>query len=169
MGLPLSLTGGYALGSCYEFALERNSRPLRILSVAVLLVSVCFSAYQAIMLSFFRYDDDTSPYSYAHTRRDFLGLVNDVQRIEHDNNLVRPIGITVMSPEYWPLPWYFRDNTNIAYEAKVVDTTQPLIIALDSQMPELEKQLGTSYRRISSHELRPGVMLVLYLRRDLVP
>jgi predicted membrane-bound mannosyltransferase len=74
-----------------------------------------------------------------------------------------------MSREQWPLSWYLRDDPNVAYEVKVVDTAQPVIIALDSQVGELEKTLGSTYRRTSSHELRSGVTLVLYLRRDLVP
>jgi hypothetical protein len=95
-------------------------------------------------------------------------LLDDIQAIETDNHLGSEMGITVMSPEHWPLFWYLRGDPNVAYEGNIVSTKQPVVIALDKQADELEKKLGQDYLRVSTHSLRPGVTLVLYLRRDLV-
>lgn len=39
----------------------------------------------------------------AQANRDFLGLLDDIRRIESDNRLGDNVGITGMSPEHWPL------------------------------------------------------------------
>ena len=79
------------------------------------------------------------------------------------------IGIVVMSPEHWPLPWYLRDYTSVGYWAKVISTTEPIIIAHENQRAEVEQLLGSKYRLYSTHDLRPGNRLYLYLRRDVQP
>jgi len=159
---------GYGLGQCYEVCVRRKLRRLRLLANVLLLTGICVSLYQAIRLSFFRYDDDSEAYVYAQTRRDFLGLVADIQNIEDHNHLGAKMGITVVSPEHWPLSWYLRQDSNVAYEGKVVDTDQPIIVALDRQTIEVEQRLGRSYRRLGSHELRPGIVLTLCLHNGLV-
>jgi hypothetical protein len=37
------------------------------------------------------------------------------------------------------------------------------VIALESQVPEVERQLGKKYRQYSTHELRPGNTLVIFV------
>lgn len=161
--LPLIIMAGYALGQCSR-AWQR--------AVAVVAVAACcgWSAYQAIDLSFFAYDDDVRhPYVYAHTKRDFLGLVDDVESIAAHTREGRQIGITIMAPEHWPLPWYLRDYPNAGYWGQVVtNNVQPIIIAYDSQIADVNRLFGDKYRIISSHYLR-GNKLVLYLRNDLQP
>lgn len=169
ISLPLAIIGGYALGRFYEASVEQGADGLRIMVVVGFLIAILFSSYQAINLSFFRFDDDSIPYVFAHTRRDFFGLLDDIQRVESHNHLGDNMGITVVSPEHWPLSWYLRDNPNVAYTGKIPDTNQPVIIALDSQADAVERKFSGAYRRVSSHELRPGCVLVLYLRNDLLP
>jgi predicted membrane-bound mannosyltransferase len=72
----------------------------------------------------------------------------------------------VVSPEHWPLPWYLRDYTRVGYWGHIVDTSEPIVIALQSQVPELERQLGSQYRIFSTHDLRPGNTLVMFVRKD---
>ena len=161
--LPFVIMGGYGLEQLYR---RWNQR---MLARALLAVAVLGAAGQAIDLSFHSYDDESQPYSYAHTRRDFLNLVNEIQAIAAGNPAGKDIGITVMSPEHWPLPWYLRDYPNVGYWGKVVDTTQPIILAHIDQKAEVDKRFGDKYREISEHDLRPGNRLVLYLRKDLQP
>ncbi|HMC30066.1 MAG TPA: hypothetical protein VKL99_04470, partial [Candidatus Angelobacter sp.] len=66
-------------------------------------------------------------------------------------------------------PWYLRDYTHVGYWGRVVETSEPVVIALQPQVPELEQQLGGRYRRFSTHELRPGNTLVMYVRKDVKP
>jgi predicted membrane-bound mannosyltransferase len=161
--LPLTLMAGYGLGQCYE----RLS--LRVVAPLVAGVAVVFSLYQAIDISFFHYDDDTYAYVYAHTRRDFLSLVREIETIAASNPAGKDIGITVLSPEHWPLPWYLRDYTHVGYWGHVVPTSEPMVIALEPQTVDVEQVLGNKYRRYSSHDLRPGNLLVLYVRKDIQP
>ncbi|HKT49589.1 MAG TPA: flippase activity-associated protein Agl23 [Candidatus Angelobacter sp.] len=161
--LPFVIMAGYGLEQLYAHWSQR------MLAQALLAVAVLGAAGQAIDLSFNSYDDESQPYSYAHTRRDFLNLVNEIQAIAAGNPAGKDIGITVMSPEHWPLPWYLRDYPNVGYWGSVVDTTQPLILAHENQKAEVNQRFGDKYREISEHDLRPGNRLVLYLRKDLQP
>ncbi len=71
-----------------------------------------------------------------------------------------------MSPEHWPLPWYLREYTHVGYWGKIVPTSEPIVIALQSQVEEVEQQLGSKYRLVSTHDLRPGNKLFLFVRND---
>jgi predicted membrane-bound mannosyltransferase len=162
--LPLILMAGYALGQMYEHWKTAGAIP-----VLLTVVAVGASAYQAIQISFLRYDDESMAYSYAHSRRDLLNLVNEIDRIAAGSAAGKNIGIVVMSPEHWPLPWYLRDYPNVGYWGKVVTTSEPIIIAHENQRLEVERLLGNKYRLYSVHDLRPGNRLFLYLRRDIQP
>ena len=158
--LPLVLMAGYAIGEAYQPG-------LRVLSVVVAGAAICISLYQAIEISFVHYDDDTYAYVYGHTNRDFLGLIQDIETVAAANPAKNEIGITVMSPEHWPLPWYLRDYPRVGYWGRVVETTQPIVLALDSQVPDAEKKMGNNYRLYSTHVLRPGNTLVMFVRKDI--
>ena len=166
--LPLAIMAGYGAEQGFRFAEAGRSTVMKFSVSATIAIAATWSAYQAIDLSFFRYDDNRIPYVYAHTTREFLLLVRQLESIGRDNHNQNP-GIVVMSTEYWPLPWYLRDNPNVGYWGKYVDTSEPVILALESQAPEIEQKLGTLYRQYGSYELRPGVRLLLYLRRDQQP
>ncbi|HXB20921.1 MAG TPA: flippase activity-associated protein Agl23 [Candidatus Solibacter sp.] len=167
--LPLAIMAGYLLGQWFEFGARKHWWLVQGSAILGLLAVAALSSYQAIDLSFFRYDDDHIPYVYAHTRRDFLGMIDAIESLASHNPAGKNIGISVMSPEHWPLPWYLRDYQGAAYWGRVVPSSEPIIIALDSQSPEIEKSMGVLYRRFYSYELRPGNVLVLYLRRDQRP
>lgn len=161
--LPLIIMAGYALGQMYERWHTAGAIPM------LLVLAAGLSLYQAIEISFFRYDDETAVYSYAHSKRDLLNLVNEIETIAAGNAAGKNIGIVVMSPEHWPLPWYLRDYTSVGYWGKVVQTSDPIVIAHENQRAEFEQLLGSKYRLYSTHDLRPGNRLYLYLRRDVQP
>jgi uncharacterized protein (TIGR03663 family) len=152
-----------------SYGLEQLYRRHRVWGALVLAVAVGASAYRAIDLSFFHYDDDTRAYVYAHTQRDFLLMVDEIDSIAAGNPAGRNIGIVVMSPEHWPLPWYLRNYPNAGYWGKVIETSEPILVVHETQLPEVERTLGSRYRLISAHDLRPGNRLYLYLRRDVQP
>src|SRR5262249_10313286 len=131
--------------------------------------AVAWSLVQAVDISFKRYDDERAGYSYAHTKRDFLNLVNEIDSIAAGNPAGKKIGITIMAPAHWPLPWYLRDYPRAGYSGKVIPTTEPIIVAHENQRSEVERLLGDKYRLFSSHDLRPGNRLYLYLRKDVQP
>ena len=167
--LPIIMMAGYFLGQWFDLGARVLSPLLRISAVFALLVAVTISGYAAIDVSFFSYDNDTIPYSYAHTSRDFLGLVDEIESAASHNSAGKNIGMTVMGPVPWPLPWYLRDFSNVGYVNVVVPTSQPIIVAGEDQSQEVERTMGTLYRRFHSYDLRPGVRLALFLRRDVRP
>ncbi|MFZ3213741.1 MAG: hypothetical protein WA188_19720 [Terriglobales bacterium] len=139
---------------------------MRVFLVALLGMALVISAYQAIDISFFRYDDDSLPYVYAHTQRQFLDLVDRLNQIAARNRSGVQTNMTIVAENYWPLPWYLRDSPNVGYWGHVVPTREAVVIAEESQQAELEPILGDRYDRVGSYNLRPGVVLVLFVRRD---
>lgn len=160
--LPLTIMAGDLIGQAYQPG-------TRAFTALIAGAAILFSLYQAIDVSFVNYDNDAYAYIYAHTKRDFLGLVNEIDAIAAANPAKKDIGITVVSPEHWPLPWYLREYTHVGYWGHVVETQEPIVIALKPQVPEVEHQLGKEYREYSTHDLRPGNALVMFVRKDIHP
>ena len=165
---PLALIAGYVIQQIWEF-----ERPQIRLLAMVLVIAVGVGMFQTIDLNFINYDNDDKyyVYVYAHTRRGTLDLVRTIEQLakERDGDQT---GITIVSPDYWPLPWYLRDFRRTAYFGDMAPSTEPLIIAKDSQKATMEANFGELYRQVPSHdpsgsfELRPGVRLLLYVRRN---
>jgi predicted membrane-bound mannosyltransferase len=123
-------------------------------------------------LNFVNYDNDDEKYVYvyAHTTRGALDLVKHVEEIAKENS-GGLTGITIVSPDYWPLPWYFRNFSRVGYFGRMAATSEPMIIANENQKAEVEENYGELYEQVTSNqsdgsfELRPGVKLLLYRRR----
>jgi predicted membrane-bound mannosyltransferase len=94
-----------------------------------------------------------------------------VQQISKENS-GDLTGITIVSPDYWPLPWYFRNYSRVGYFGDMAASSEPIIIANQNQQEKVEANFGQIYRQVPSKEvdgafeLRPGVKLLLYVRRS---
>jgi uncharacterized protein (TIGR03663 family) len=179
--VPLALIAGYALEVFYQ---ELRSYEQRLFFLAPAALIVAFCSYQMYQLNFVHYDDDRYVYVYAHTRRETLVMLEQIERIAKQMNTGHDTGIALLSPEYWPLPWYFRDYKRVGYYQHVVPTTEPIVIAQAGvQDQEVEQTLGDQYQKLDSallndsrvdsqrspngsFSLRPGVDLMLYVRKD---
>jgi uncharacterized protein (TIGR03663 family) len=168
--VPLALICGYALQVIYDWGLGQ----IRLI-IAMMALAIGVSGYQTIDLNFFNYDNDSPDYVYvyAHTRREMLALVDEVNRVAERTQQRGQTGITIVSRDYWPLPWYFRDYMRVGYHGRMSASTEPVIIASESQGAEVQRTFGDRYQQISSgfnsagsYPLRPGVNLLLYVRRD---
>jgi uncharacterized protein (TIGR03663 family) len=129
--------------------------------------------YQTIDLNFLNYDNDDSyyVYVYAHTRRETLKLVEEINQLAQRTRQGGEIGITIVSQDYWPLPWYLRDYKRVGYFGHMSASTEPIIIASQGQAAEVQAAFGDRYQQIKSgfneagsFPLRPGVDLLLYAR-----
>jgi len=137
-----------------------------------LLVALGVAGYQCVDLNFINYDNDNPRYVYvyAHTTRGTLDLVNEIEQIAKQKDGGKT-GITIISPDYWPLPWYLRNYSRVGYYGRMAATTEPLIIANDKQKAEVDASYGEVYQQVpskepgGSFELRPGVKLLLYVRK----
>jgi uncharacterized protein (TIGR03663 family) len=165
--VPLALIAGYGIQVIYEL----DQRQFRLTGV-LLLVAAGFTMYQMIDLNFINYDNDDTRYVYvyAHTTRGMLELVDEIDRIgkQERGGLT---GITIVSPDYWPLPWYLRNYSRVGYYGRLAPSTEPMIIANENQKAEMEANFRDLYKQVlskqpgGSFELRPGVRLILYERR----
>jgi uncharacterized protein (TIGR03663 family) len=140
--------------------------------------------YQMYQLNFVHYDDDKYVYVYAHTRRETLVMLEQIDKVANQMKTGYDTGVAIVSPEYWPLPWYFRNYKRVGYYGKVVQTSEPVIIGQTGQEEEIKATYGEQYQQIDSSSLndsrifpdrnpegsfslRPGVDLLLYVRRDM--
>lgn len=171
--IPIALVAGYALQMIWEESLGQLGLIAGILAAAIVI-----SGYQTIDLNFFNYDNDDQyyVYVYAHTRRETLLMLKEIDRVVERTQQGGQTGITIVAPEYWPLPWYFRDFTRVGYHGRITASTEPVIIAAESQGAEMESTFGERYQQVNSglnpagtYSLRPGVNFLLYVRRDLIP
>ena len=165
--VPLAVIAGYGIQAVYE--LDRGQ--LRLVS-AMLFVAITIGVYQCIDLNFINYDNDKAKYVYvyAHTTRPTLDLVKEIDRIAKEES-GPTTGMTIISPDYWPLPWYLRGYSRVGYFGRMAATTEPIIIANANQEVEVEANFGEAYEQVLSQaedgtfQLRPGVNLLLYRRR----
>jgi predicted membrane-bound mannosyltransferase len=159
MTAPLALAAGYACGWVWE----RRAAKSRVALAGAALAVAALMTYQAIVLNFVEYDNDKHPYVYAHTSREVLAMVREINRIEEANPRS---SIAITSPDHFPLSWYLRDYP-AGYYGRAVVTKDPLVIASVDQQPTLDAALGDGFERVGVYSLRPGVQLVLYASRGL--
>ena len=172
--VPMCVAGGYFV---QRLALRGGSWRKAALAVACAALAVCL--YQTVVLNFLHYDDDRYPYVYSHTRREAVEMVREIERAGERAGTKEPV-VSVTSDEYWPLPWYFRNNPRVGYVGKQIygsydPQATPVVIGRKSDDPEqntyrkLVPLLAGKYTEVGTYALRPGVDLVLFVRSDLAP
>lgn len=196
--VPLALMAGHTFEWLYQELFEWEvGRRLRLATLGIVFViatgvlpgvvraqtqkkfhaKTFIPGYQTIDLNFINYDNDDRyyVYVYAHTRRETLKLVAEINRIAQRTHQASETGITIVSPDYWPLPWYLRDYSRVGYFGRMVSSNEPIIIASQAQAEEVRTTFGDRYQLVhsgfntaGSFPLRPGVDLLLYTRRELV-
>lgn len=162
--LPMCLIAGYGIN---ELVASRDV-PVKILGALLTAIATLILGYQTYDLNFQRYDDDSMPYVYAHTRRGFLDLMNKIEYYAEKSGKGKEAVIEVISPDYWSMPWYTRDYPRTGYHGRFVDVTaSEMIVASDAQKAELNARYGAHYKYAGTYPLRPGVDLYLLVRKDL--
>jgi hypothetical protein len=77
--------------------------------------------------------------------------------------------IDVVSPDYWPMVWYTRDYKQANFHGRIVDSNdaEMIVAKKKDQDADVIKRYSARYEYVGSYALRPGVDLVLLVRRDL--
>lgn len=161
--LPLCIIAGYGIN---ELAVSREA--WRRGGAAFLTVAAFgWCAYQSAELNFYQYDNNDKPYVYAHTKRDFLNLVQEIKRVAEASGRGKEASILIVSPEYWALPWYLRDYPGAAFYGQIQPaSTAEMIVGSTAQSEELKEEYEKHYTYIATFALRPNVDLMLYARKD---
>ena len=160
MLLPLALLAGLAVAELWR------TRPLRLGVPVVLGAAALVSTYQAVDLNYRHYDDPTYSYVFVHSTRSMLDLVDEIEATAQRAGTGRETGVVFVTPDYWPLPWYFRDYPRAGFFGSIVETEEAMIVGKVDQEAELGPAIADRYERVGVYTLRPGVDLVLYVRRD---
>ena len=128
--VPLAIVAGYAVNQIYGFG---NETALRIAAVGIAGIALAILLTQSIMLNFYRYDDEKYPYVYAHSTREVLVMLDRIEELAKRSPTGKETGITITSPDYWPLPWYLRDYDHAGFHGRLVPTTEPIVVGKDIQ------------------------------------
>ncbi|MEP6787468.1 MAG: hypothetical protein ABJB40_03495, partial [Acidobacteriota bacterium] len=164
--LPMCIIAGYGIG---ELLTSKNL--VVKISAAVLAVSgTALLAYQTYDLNFVRYDDEEMAYVYAHTKRGFLDLLREIDHYADKSGMGKDAVIEIVSPDYWPMTWYVSEYNQANFHGQLVNVATPsemIIAKKDDQDNAMIQKYSTNYKYVGVYPLRPGVNLVLLVRRDL--
>jgi predicted membrane-bound mannosyltransferase len=162
--LPMTLVAGYGINELVTSREEWKRTAAMILGGLALAICI----YQCIELNFFRYDDDRRPYVYVHSLRSMNEMVNRIDSVIKGSNAGDKATIVITSPENWPLPWTMHRFKGAAfYGAMITNPNAEIVIGSVAQQAELEKNYSPTHILGGKYGLRPGVDLLLYLRKDL--
>ncbi len=109
------------------------------------------------------------PYIYAHTKREFLEMMDKIEYYTDKSGRGKGATIDIVSPDYWPMVWYTRNYENANYHGQLVDinSAEVIVAKKDDQDAEVIKRYSAHYKYVGTYPLRPGVDLVLLVRKDL--
>ncbi len=162
--LPMCIIAGYAINEL----LSARDLGVKLFGAMLTIFAVVVLGYQTYDLNFVRYDDDSMPYVYAHTKRGFLDLIKQIEYYADKSGKGKDASIEVVSPDYWSMPWYLRDYPKAIFHGQLADAnTSEMVIASQAQKAELNERYGAHYKYVGTYPLRPGVELYLLVRKDL--
>ena len=163
--LPMCIAAGYAIN---ELVGSKNSS-IRMAGWVLGLIATAVLAYQTYDLNFVRYDDETRAYVYAHTNREFLALIQKIEYYADKSGKGQDAKIEIVSPDYWPMVWYLRDYKQANFHGHIIDVTdaEMIVAKKNEQDAEVTRRYSAKYDYVGTFALRPGVDLVLLVRKDL--
>lgn len=163
--LPMCIAAGYAVNEMFA----SGSSPLKGLAALFTAAAIGVLGYQTYDLNFRRYDDDSMPYVYAHTRRGFLDLIKKIEYYAGKSGKGTEATIEIVSPDYWSMPWYLNDYPSANFHGRIVpaNTAEMIVAKKGEQDDDIRLDYAAHYKIAGEYPLRPGVDLILLVRRDL--
>lgn len=113
--------------------------------------------------------DPRNPYVYAQSGNDVIRLADRVRAVSDLHPDGRNMTVKVVSPTFWPLPWYLRDFNQIGYwsdDPGDIGLDTPVVITYVESDPGLADALAQTHM-MTFFGLRPGVLMELHIRDDL--
>jgi len=163
--MPMCLIAGYCINELFNF----GQAGLKAAAVVITACAVGFLGSKTYELNFVRYDDNDMTYVYAHTKRGFLDLIEKINEYADKSGKGKDVTIQIMSPDYWPMVWYLKDfgHANFWGHFDNAANAEMIITKKDEQDVEATKRFSASYDYVGVYPLRPGVDLVLLVRKDI--
>ncbi|MBC7900644.1 MAG: glycosyltransferase family 39 protein [Saprospiraceae bacterium] len=163
--LPMCIAAGYAINEL--FASQNVISKIAGGTLAAAATGVL--AYQTYDINFVRYDDNDLPYIYAHTRRQYLDMINEIDRYAEKSGKGRDAAVQIVSPDYWPMVWDVKDYPKAVFHGTTADAAgaEMIVAKKKDQDEEVIRKYSADYRFVGMYGLRPGVDLVLLVRKDL--
>lgn len=163
--LPMCIIAGYGINEIYK----SRQIGLKIFAAGLALIAAGVLNYQTYDLNLVRYDDDQMPYVYAHTTRGFHELISEIERYAKKSGKGKDATIEIVSPDYWSMPWYMREYGHANFHGKIVpaSTAEMIVAKKGEQDIEISSKYAAHYKKAGEYPLRPGVDLILLVRRDL--
>ncbi|HOJ69643.1 MAG TPA: TIGR03663 family protein [Candidatus Hydrogenedentes bacterium] len=144
-------------------------KPAVAVGIAITLAAMAWEARQAWLGNVVYPADARNPYVYAHTTSAIRKLEERIRDLSalHPDGQDMPVYVVRLNGDYWPLPWYLRELRRVGYWTRVPDSLPvPVIIAGSEVAGALADKLGDRYFS-ETQALRPGVLLRVFIRRDL--
>jgi len=163
--MPMCLIAGFGINELFN----ARAVALKIAAIVLTAASAGFLAYKMYELNFVRYDDNDMPYVYAHTKRGFLDLISKVSEYANKSGVGSDATIQIVSPDYWPMVWYLKDYPHANFYGHFVDAdrAEMIITKRADQDVEAVRRYSANYDYVGVFPLRPGVDLVLLVRKDI--
>ena len=98
-------------------------------------------AWQSYQSNFKFHSDGSNPYVYAHPTTEVFTIVERLREVARAHPEGNGMYVQIISPQddYWPLPWYLRDFSNIGWWNHVDTLAPPAPVILAS--PKVEREL----------------------------
>lgn len=163
--LPMCIVAGYALGRL----IESKNIVLKIAAIILAISGTSVLAYQTYQINFVRYDDEEMTYVYAHSKRGMLDLIKQIEYYAEKSGKGKEATIEIGSPDYWPMTWYLVDYKQANFHGRLVDasTAEMIVAKKDDQDADVIRKYSTHYKYVGVYPLRPGVNLVLLVKKGL--
>lgn len=163
--LPMCVIAGYSINELVNSPAGLQ----KVLGIILGIFAAAILAFQTYNLNFIHFDDEEMPYVYAHTKRGFLELINQIEYYAEKSGKGKEATIEVVSPDYWSMPWYLKDYKRANFHGQLVDanTAEMIVAKKDAQEAEVISRYAAHFKLAGEYPLRPGVDLLLLVRNDL--
>lgn len=163
--LPMCIIAGYGIGEMFR----DKQIAIKILGGILAICATGVLSYQTYQANFVRYDDEEMPYVYAHTKREFLDLIKQIEYYAEKSGKGKEATIEIVSPDYWAMPWYLNDYPKANFHGRFVDavTAEMIVAKKGEQDAKVITDYSAHYKYVGTYPLRPGVDLMLLVRKDL--
>lgn len=146
MALPLALMAG-------AFAEKTIIRNRAI--AALFILTLAFSAIAMARVNFEKSADPAEPLVYVQTSSDVSRLVKIVDGVALEKKADEKLTISVVSTDYWPLPFYFRDYGAGYWTGDApAQISADVVLSSTANEKKVEDILGADYRRAGVFKLR---------------